>query len=104
MTTWLVLTLVVVLVLGGVIVLLPRFSRDVKAHIGTMTPYTDYHAKELQQRVANVNDFSVAHRASLERSLKRFDEELSAETRAMRATLDAEVEEERNADATRHGR
>lgn len=63
--------------------------RNIARKIGPFAD-NDEQGSELQRRIENINAISSSHRTSISRELQRFDEGLSAETRAMRAALAAE--------------
>lgn len=90
MITWLIITGVSALVVGGTMILIPRLSRNARRQVRAQSPYTDHHAAALQRRAGAINDLSATHRASLTQILEKFDDELSAETRATKVMRDAE--------------
>jgi hypothetical protein len=99
---WAVPTTALVIVLMGVLMLLVRTRRHLKQQVGTLTPYTDRHGAALTERIERVAAMTAEHRASLVRDREHFDE-LSEETRAVIAALEAE-EEGNGAKSARHRR
>jgi hypothetical protein len=107
MTTWLfpvwvIPTAALVLILMGVLMLLVRTRRHLRQRVSTLTPYTDRHGTALQERINRVATMTAEHRAALVRDREHFDE-LSAETRAIIAAMNAE-EEGNGAKSARHRR
>jgi len=86
---WVIPTAALALVLIGVLTMLFRAHHSLGRRIGALTPYSEQHATDLQRRVRNIVTVSAEQRESITRS-RDHNEELSAETRAMRAALQAE--------------
>lgn len=105
MTLWLVPVWAIpmcalALALIGVLTMLIRAHHGLPKRV---TTYSEQHADALQRRVQRIVAVSAEQRETLTRSLAQSDE-ISAETRAMRAVLDAEAEGKSNADTAYHGR
>jgi len=88
---WIILTFIVAAALIGVLLMLFHTHHGLKGRISLLTPYSEEHATNLQRRVERIVKVSGEQRETLARSLKHSDE-ISAETRAMRAVLEAEEE------------
>lgn len=86
---WVIPTTLLALALIGVLTMIFRTHHSLKHRVGALTPYSEQHATDLQRRVRNIVTASAEQRESITRSLDRNDE-ISAETRAMRVALQAE--------------
>jgi len=87
----LLLALVLVLALIG------YTHHHIGQRVSSLTSYTTRHGDELQTRLNEVMASSAEHRDTLARELRQYDIGMSAETRAMRAALDAEQERKQHA-------
>jgi hypothetical protein len=87
----------------GILVVLVHVKHQLPRQIDPLDASTDQHGAVLQRRINRVSTMTAAHRAALERDREYFDE-LTAETRAMQAALDAEEEGNDDAASARHGR
>ncbi len=86
---WGILTATLALALIGALMMILRIHHRLKDRVGTLTPYSEKHATDLQRRVRNIVATSAEQRESLTHSLNRNDE-MSAEIRAIRAALQAD--------------
>jgi CHASE1-domain containing sensor protein len=99
---WAIPTIALLLVLMGVLMLLIATRHHLRRTTAATTPEADRHGAALAARINRVATMTAEHRAALVRDREHFDD-LSAETRAVIAAMEAE-EEGHGEQHPRHGR
>jgi len=92
------------MLLVTVLVALNSARHHLDERLSSLTPYTARHGAELQDRLDTAIDVSVRHRDTVTRARRHYDEDVSAETRAVRAALAAEQEGKGHATRPPHAR